>query len=91
MVAEDDRQLYFSGLVQRKTVKQKRFTQPLQDYFLFFLLIREPNIRCTHVSYSHIFAISFLKQAHIIPLINTSICGVNNCKMANFYNHVPII
>jgi hypothetical protein len=57
------------------------------DYYFLF----NWHNRNTHISYCNIFAISFLKNTHIISLINKVIGRINECKRTGFYNQVPII
>jgi hypothetical protein len=55
------------------------------------LLLNQHTIRSTHIPYSNIFTIPFLKHGDIISRVNWIIGRINNLKMTNFYNQISII
>ena len=49
------------------------------------------HIGGTHIPYTDIFAIPFLKQTHVIPGINIRIIRIDNLIIANFNHQIPVI
>jgi hypothetical protein len=74
----------------KKGLSENHLEAPSKDLW-YHLLTNSNTVRSTHIPYSNIFTIPFLKHSHVISRVDSIACRINDFKCSNFHNHVSII